>query len=111
MLFSYGVVRRISIFPYMFRFPLFATASYSGISMVAHDCAASACWHYAEGNAFVLRARRFLKKGAEITISYIGDDDLFKSTHGKTFYLRQILFFRQKCFLFTRRSHLIKRKP
>lgn len=55
----------------------------SGISMLAHDCAASACWHYGEKEAFVLRARQYIKKGDEITISYVGDDDLFKSTSGE----------------------------
>lgn len=50
--------------------------------MLAHDCAATACWHYAEEDAFVLRARLYIKKGQEITISYVGDDDLFKSTNG-----------------------------
>lgn len=50
--------------------------------MLAHDCASSACWHYGDKESFVLRARQFIKKGDEITISYVGDDDLFKSTNG-----------------------------
>lgn len=54
---------------------------YNRISMMAHSCRATACWHYGEDDAFVLRARVALKRGDEITISYIGDDELFKSTN------------------------------
>ncbi|XP_055388444.1 uncharacterized protein LOC129617011 [Condylostylus longicornis] len=54
---------------------------YNRISMLAHDCLASACWHYGENDAFVLRARHHIKQGQEITISYVGDDDLYKSTN------------------------------
>lgn len=54
--------------------------------MLAHDCASSACWHYGNKEAFVLRARQFIKKGDEITISYVGDDDLYKSTNGNRYY-------------------------
>eukprot|EP01068_Selenidium_serpulae_P017625 Selendium_serpulae@DN6391_c0_g1_i1.p1 len=53
---------------------------YDRISMMAHNCNSSACWHYGEGDTFVLRARQFIAEGEELTISYIGDDDLFKST-------------------------------
>lgn len=49
--------------------------------MIAHDCSATATWHYGDDDAFVLRARQFIPAGDEITISYIGDDDLFKATH------------------------------
>lgn len=51
---------------------------YNRISMMAHSCSATACWHYGDSDAFVLRARQYLPAGAELTISYIGDDDLFK---------------------------------
>ncbi|KAL8446569.1 hypothetical protein Emed_005023 [Eimeria media] len=54
---------------------------YNRISMMAHSCKATACWHYGEDDAFVLRARVALQEGDEITISYIGDDELFKSTN------------------------------
>ncbi|PFH34910.1 apical complex lysine methyltransferase [Besnoitia besnoiti] len=54
---------------------------YNRISMMAHSCRASACWHYGEDDAFILRARVKLQAGDELTISYIGDDDLFKSTN------------------------------
>ncbi|KFG31730.1 apical complex lysine methyltransferase [Toxoplasma gondii p89] len=54
---------------------------YNRISMMAHSCRATACWHYGEDDAFILRARVKLQAGDELTISYIGDDDLFKSTN------------------------------
>lgn len=54
---------------------------YNRISMIAHDCSATATWHYGDDDAFVLRARQFIPQGDEITISYIGDDDLLKATH------------------------------
>jgi len=53
---------------------------YNCISMMAHSCGSTACWHYGEDDAFVLRARQRLRAGDELTISYIGDEDLFKST-------------------------------
>lgn len=53
--------------------------------MLAHDCAATACWHYGDQDAFVLRARQLIRKGEEITISYVGDEDLFKSTNSTSF--------------------------
>ncbi|EZG66172.1 SET domain protein [Gregarina niphandrodes] len=54
---------------------------YNRISNMAHSCEASATWHYADEDAFVLRARRHLAPGDEITISYINDDDLYKPVH------------------------------
>lgn len=54
---------------------------YNRISMMAHSCQATACWHYGADDAFVLRARVSLQRGDEITISYIGDEELFKSTN------------------------------
>eukprot|EP01056_Protomagalhaensia_sp_Gyna25_P005109 Protomagalhaensia_sp_Gyna_25__5108@NODE_58_length_5893_cov_92_436112_g43_i0_p2_GENE_NODE_58_length_5893_cov_92_436112_g43_i0NODE_58_length_5893_cov_92_436112_g43_i0_p2_ORF_typecomplete_len551_score113_56SET/PF00856_28/2_4e03SET/PF00856_28/2_9e11SET/PF00856_28/3_8e03TPR_12/PF13424_6/0_17TPR_12/PF13424_6/81AAA_13/PF13166_6/0_14Elf1/PF05129_13/0_4NOB1_Zn_bind/PF08772_11/0_72_NODE_58_length_5893_cov_92_436112_g43_i010782730 len=54
---------------------------YDRISNMAHSCNSSATWHYAANDAFVLRARQHLAAGDEITISYIGDEDLLKPTH------------------------------
>lgn len=54
---------------------------YNRISMMAHSCKATACWHYGDDDAFVLRARISLQRGDEITISYIGDEELFKTTN------------------------------
>lgn len=65
---------------------------YDRISMMAHSCRASASWHYGEGEAFVLRARVQLEAGAEITISYIGDEELFKSTNVRREKVRGWLF-------------------
>jgi len=53
---------------------------YNRISMCAHSCDPSCCWSYGEEDAFVLRARIALKKGDELTISYLQDEDLLKST-------------------------------
>ncbi|SOV78005.1 SET domain protein, putative [Plasmodium sp. gorilla clade G3] len=54
---------------------------YNRISMLAHSCISTACWHYGENDSFVLRARIKLNPGDEITISYLGDDDLYKSSN------------------------------
>ncbi|ETW60984.1 hypothetical protein PFMC_03214 [Plasmodium falciparum CAMP/Malaysia] len=54
---------------------------YNRISMLAHSCISTACWHYGENDSFVLRARINLNPGDEITISYLGDDDLYKSSN------------------------------
>eukprot|EP01053_Blabericola_migrator_P013239 Blabericola_migrator_1__13238@NODE_91_length_14555_cov_140_209277_g81_i0_p2_GENE_NODE_91_length_14555_cov_140_209277_g81_i0NODE_91_length_14555_cov_140_209277_g81_i0_p2_ORF_typecomplete_len479_score73_37SET/PF00856_28/2_4e10SET/PF00856_28/3_7e03NOB1_Zn_bind/PF08772_11/1_4_NODE_91_length_14555_cov_140_209277_g81_i040445480 len=54
---------------------------YDRISNMAHSCNSSATWHYGSNDAFVLRARQHLAPGDEITISYIGDEDLLKPTH------------------------------
>jgi hypothetical protein len=53
---------------------------YNRISMCAHSCDPSCCWSYGNEDAFVLRARIALKSGDEITISYLQDEDLLKST-------------------------------
>lgn len=53
---------------------------YNRISMCAHSCDPSCCWSYGEDDAFVLRARVALNRGDELTISYLQDEDLLKST-------------------------------
>merc|ERR1712137_810665 len=53
---------------------------YNRISMCAHSCDPTCCWSYGEEDAFVLRGRIALKPGDELTISYLQDDDLLKST-------------------------------
>uniref|UniRef100_A0A0G4H3T6 SET domain-containing protein n=1 Tax=Chromera velia CCMP2878 TaxID=1169474 RepID=A0A0G4H3T6_9ALVE len=53
---------------------------YNVTSMMSHSCGASCSWHYGEGDSYVLRARAKMRAGDELTISYIGDEDLFKST-------------------------------
>merc|ERR1719433_1195572 len=53
---------------------------YNRISMCAHSCDPSCCWSYGDEDAFVLRARVALNKGEELTISYLQDEDLLKST-------------------------------
>lgn len=53
---------------------------YNRISMCSHSCDPSCCWSYGEEDAFVIRARVNLKPGEELTISYLQDEDLLKST-------------------------------
>jgi len=53
---------------------------YNRISMCAHSCDPSCCWSYGDDDAFVLRARVALNRGDELTISYLQDEDLLKST-------------------------------
>jgi len=53
---------------------------YNRISMCSHSCDPTCCWSYGEDDAFVLRSRISLKKGDELTISYLQDEDLLKST-------------------------------
>jgi hypothetical protein len=53
---------------------------YNRISMCSHSCDPSCCWSYGEEDAFVIRARVSLKAGDELTISYLQDEDLLKST-------------------------------
>jgi len=53
---------------------------YNRISMCAHSCDPTCCWSYGDEDAFVLRSRVALSKGDELTISYLQDEDLLKST-------------------------------
>ncbi|KAJ1610237.1 SET domain protein [Cryptosporidium canis] len=68
---------------------------YNVISMMAHNCGASCCWHYGVDNTFVLRAKTRLEIGDEITISYISDDDLFKCSKTRRELLSNWLFYCQ----------------
>eukprot|EP01071_Lankesteria_metandrocarpae_P013147 Lankesteria_metandrocarpae@DN673_c0_g1_i1.p1 len=65
---------------------------FNSISMMAHSCHATATWHYGNGSAFVLRARQHLPSGGEISISYIGDEELCKPTHLRREHLSSWLF-------------------
>lgn len=51
------------------------------ISNADHSCGASAVWHFQTNNTFILRARKMLKPGDEISISYLYDGDLILPTH------------------------------
>jgi len=53
---------------------------YNRISMCSHSCDPTCCWSYGDDDAFVLRARVALGAGDELTISYLQDEDLLKST-------------------------------
>jgi len=64
-----------------------ALCMYDITSTMAHSCAPSTVWHFGEMESFCLRARTALRAGDEITISYLGDEDLLKSIperHKKT---------------------------
>lgn len=56
-----------------------ALCMYDITSTMAHSCLPSAVWHFGSDDAFCLRARVSLKPGDEITISYLGDEDLLRS--------------------------------
>ena len=56
-----------------------ALCMYDTTSTMAHSCSPSAVWHFGADDAFCLRARVSLKPGDEITISYLGDEDLLRS--------------------------------
>lgn len=53
---------------------------------------ATCCWHYGPEDSFVLRARVPIQPGDELTISYIGDEELFKSTNVRRQRLQGELF-------------------
>lgn len=57
-----------------------ALCMYDITSMMAHSCGSTGVWHFGSNDSFCLRARVALNQGDEITISYLSDDDLFKST-------------------------------
>ncbi|GBE60264.1 apical complex lysine methyltransferase [Babesia ovata] len=61
---------------------------YNKISFLAHSCDATACWHHVGDDYFVLRARRRLRPGDELTISYLGEPDLLAPTHKR----RELLY-------------------
>ncbi|CAD7957247.1 unnamed protein product [Amoebophrya sp. A25] len=54
---------------------------YHRISMAAHGCDPTCCWTYGDEDSFVLRARVTLEPGAELTLSYLQDDDLLRATN------------------------------
>lgn len=56
-----------------------ALCMYDITSMMAHSCAPSGVWQFGHDDSFCLRARVALKRGDEISISYLGEDDLVKS--------------------------------
>lgn len=56
-----------------------ALCMYDITSMMAHSCGASGVWHFGGSDSFCLRARVALRPGDEISISYLADEDLFKS--------------------------------
>jgi len=49
---------------------------YLAASMLSHSCAPNAAWHLDEANSFHLHARARIREGEEITIPYLGVDDL-----------------------------------
>ncbi|XP_954031.1 uncharacterized protein TA06820 [Theileria annulata] len=66
---------------------------YDKISYVAHSCNPSCCWHHTENDEFVLRARKKLVPGDEITISYLGETDLLSPTFRRRTLLQNWHFF------------------
>jgi hypothetical protein len=56
-----------------------ALCMYDVTSMMSHSCGSSGVWHFGANDSFCLRARVALNPGDEISISYLADEDLFKS--------------------------------
>ena len=61
---------------------------YNRISMMSHSCRSTCCWHYGENDTFILRARINIEVGDELSISYIGDDDLLQKNIVAPFWVR-----------------------
>ena len=57
-----------------------ALCMYDITSFMSHSCAATGVWHFGSNDSYCLRARVALRAGDEISISYLGDDDLIRST-------------------------------
>ncbi|EKX73783.1 conserved hypothetical protein [Theileria equi strain WA] len=68
---------------------------YDRISFTAHSCDASCCWYHTDQDYFVLRARKRLLPGDEITISYLGESDLLAATYKRRELLENWHFFCQ----------------
>ncbi|BAM39244.1 uncharacterized protein TOT_010000703 [Theileria orientalis strain Shintoku] len=66
---------------------------YDKISYLAHSCNPSCCWHHTDDENFVLRARKKLIPGDEITISYLGESDLLSPTFKRRTLLQNWHFF------------------
>eukprot|EP00437_Effrenium_voratum_P024898 CAMPEP_0181409962 /NCGR_PEP_ID=MMETSP1110-20121109/7093_1 /TAXON_ID=174948 /ORGANISM="Symbiodinium sp., Strain CCMP421" /LENGTH=427 /DNA_ID=CAMNT_0023532493 /DNA_START=33 /DNA_END=1313 /DNA_ORIENTATION=+ len=47
-------------------------------AFVSHDCRPNCMWHY-EGDSFIMRARRDITAGEEITVSYLAEESLLES--------------------------------
>lgn len=47
-------------------------------AFISHDCRPNCMWHY-EGDSFILRARRDISVGEEITVSYLAEESLLES--------------------------------
>lgn len=53
-------------------------STYFMSSFMSHSCYPNAVWHYAEDD-FVLRAREKIETDEEITVSYLGEDNLLEA--------------------------------
>eukprot|EP01068_Selenidium_serpulae_P012689 Selendium_serpulae@DN5863_c0_g3_i3.p1 len=50
------------------------------VSFASHSCIPNAIWHITDDEQFVLKARRIIRKGEEICLSYLSEEALFEPT-------------------------------
>ncbi|CAE7864891.1 SMYD1, partial [Symbiodinium microadriaticum] len=65
-------------------------------AFVSHDCRPNCMWHY-EGDSFVMRARRDIPQGEEITVSYLAEESLLESTASRRAQLEATKHFLCNC--------------
>ncbi|CAE8610232.1 unnamed protein product [Polarella glacialis] len=65
-------------------------------SFVSHDCRPNCMWHY-EGDSFVMRARKAIAAGDEITVSYLAEEALLESTASRRTQLEATKHFLCNC--------------
>eukprot|EP00439_Symbiodinium_sp_Y106_P060727 s913_g9.t1 len=65
-------------------------------AFVSHDCRPNCMWHY-EGDSFVMRARRDIPQGEEITVSYLAEESLLESTASRRSQLEATKHFLCNC--------------
>jgi hypothetical protein len=69
-----------------------ALIMYNMTSYMAHSCRPSASWAFGDSDSFSLRSIRSLPDGAELTISYLSEDQLVMSTPKRREILKGWLF-------------------
>jgi len=71
-------------------------STYFMSSFMSHSCFPNAVWHY-EDDDFVLRARRKIEAGDEISVSYLSEDALLESVPARRKHLEDSKHFQCRC--------------